>query len=84
MDTNKIVEQSRGIALDTVPAGGSEHTDVILQIFTANPDKHFSGKDIKALFLEAGVELANPSNILFQLMKQDKLVRPKSGWYKLA
>ncbi len=83
-DLNKIIEQSKDIAMDKAPAGGNEYTDAIYQIFQANPGKHFSGKDIKKLFAEAEVEIAHPSNILFQLMKQDKLVRPKSGWYKLA
>ena len=78
-DTNVIIEQSKSIAMDTVPPGGSEYTDAIYQIFEANPGKHFSGKDIKKLFADQDVEIANPSNILFQLMKQDKLARPKSS-----
>ena len=84
MDTNDIVRKSNEIALDTVPAGGSEYTDAIVQIFKANPGKHFCGKDIKKLFADAGVELKNPSNILFGLMKQEILARTKVGWYTLA
>ena len=84
MDVNDIVRKSSTIALDTVPAGGSEYTDAIVQIFKANPGKHFCGKDIKKLFADAGVELKNPSNILFGLMKQEILARTKVGWYTLA
>lgn len=84
MDVNSIVEKSKAIALDSVPAGGSEHTDAIVQVFTANKGKHFSGKDIKKLFADAGVELKNPSNVLFNLMKQGVLERKKTGWYTAA
>lgn len=84
MDTNDIVRKASEIALDTVPAGGSEYTDAIVQIFKANPGKHFCGKDIKKLFADEGVELKNPSNILFGLMKQEILARTKVGWYTLA
>ena len=84
MDVTQIVAQSKEIAMDTVPAGGSEYTDAIVQIFKANPGKHFCGRDIKKLFADAGVEIKNPSNILFGLMKQEVLARPKLGWYTLA
>jgi len=84
MDVTQIVNSSKAIAQDTVPAGGSEYTDAIAQIFKANQGKHFCGKDIKKLFADAGVELKNPSNILFGLMKQGVLARPKVGWYTLA
>ena len=83
-DINAIIEQSKGIAMDTAPAGGNEYTDAIMQIFTGNPGKHFSGKEIKKLFADNGVEIANPSNVLFQLMKQGKLARPRTGYYILA
>lgn len=84
MGIQEIVSQSSQIALETVPAGGSEYTDAIMQIFVANPGKHFCGKDIKKLFADAGIELKNPSNVLFALMRQGKLARPKPGWYTLA
>ncbi len=84
MDITQIVSDSRSIAQDTIPAGGSEYTDAIVQIFKANPGKHFCGKDIKKLFADSGVELKNPSNILFGLMKQEILSRSKIGWYTLA
>ena len=84
MDVNTIIQQSKTIALDSVPAGGSEYTDAIVQIFKANPGKHFSGRDIKKLFADAGVEIKNPSNVLFALMKNGTLARPKLGWYTLA
>ena len=84
MDINAIVAQSKEIAMDTIPAGGSEYTDAIVQIFEANPGKHFSGRDIKKLFADQDVEIKNPSNVLFALMKQGKLARPKTGWYTLA
>ncbi len=84
MDVQAIVAKSKEIALDTVPAGGSEYTDAIVQIFKANPGKHFSGRDIKKLFADANVEIKNPSNVLFGLMKQEILARPKLGWYTLA
>lgn len=83
-DINRIVEQSKQIAMSTPPAGGSEYTEAIVQIFKANPGKHFSGKDIKKLFADSGVEIKNPSNVLFGLMKQGVLTRPKLGWYTLA
>lgn len=84
VDINAIVQGSKAIAMDSVPAGGSEYTDAIVQIFTANPGKKFSGRDIKKLFADQDVEIKNPSNVLFQLMKQGKLTRPKTGWYELA
>lgn len=84
MGIQEAVAKSREIALDTPPAGGSEHTDAIVQIFKANPGKHFCGRDIKKLFADAGVEIKNPSNVLFGLMKQGILARPKTGWYVLA
>ncbi len=84
MNVNQIVEQSKEIAMSSLPAGGSEYTDAIVQIFKANQGKHFCGRDIKKLFADAGVELKNPSNILFGLMKQEVLARPKLGWYTLA
>lgn len=85
MDATQIVELSRGIAQDTIPVGGGgEHSDAIMQVFEANRGKFFCGKDIKKLFADAGVEIKNPSNILFALMKAGKLERPKIGWYTAA
>ena len=84
MDITKIVADAASIALDTVPAGGSEYTDAILGIFVSNPEQHFKGSQIKELFADQGVEIKNPSNVLFGLMKQGKLKRPKSSWYILA
>jgi len=84
MDVSQIVQKSKSVALDSPPAGGSEYTDAIVQIFKANPGKHFSGKEIKKLFADSGVELKNPSNVLFNLMKHGTLRREKTGWYTLA
>ena len=84
-DINAIIAKSKTLGVAQVPVGGSsEHADAVLQIFKANPDKHFSGKMIKEIFAAAGVELKNPSNILHKLAKAKSLVRAKAGWYKLA
>lgn len=84
MDITNIVSQSKEIAQDTPPTGGSEHSGAIYAIFEANPGKHFSGRDIKKLFADLGEEIKNPSNVLFALMKAGKLTRTKAGWYSLA
>lgn len=84
MDIQSIVAKSKEIALDTVPSGGSEYTDAIFAIFKANPGQYFCGRDIKKLFADQGVEIKNPSNVLFGLKKQSLLDRPKLGWYVLA
>ncbi len=84
MSAEQIIEAAASIALDSVPAGGSQYTDAIVQIFKANQGKNFQGKDIKKVFAEAGVELPNASNILFDLMKKGILTRPQTGWYTLA
>jgi len=84
MDIKTIVQASKEIAMDSIPAGGSEYTDAIKAIFEANRGKKFSGRDIKKLFADQDVEIKNPSNVLFALMKQGFLSRPKTGWYELA
>ncbi len=82
MDVQSIVQKAGTYALDNIPVGGgSEYGEAILQIFEGNRGKYYSGKMIKALFAEAGVELKTPSNTLAQLFKADKLARPKNGWY---
>ena len=84
MNIQTIVQASKEIAMDSIPAGGSEYTDAIKAIFEANRGKKFSGRDIKKLFADQDVEIKNPSNVLFALMKQGFLARPKTGWYELA
>lgn len=85
MDIQSIIESSKAIGYDTIPVigGSSQYADAILTIFESNPSKHYSGSEIKKLFASEGVEIKNPSAILFQLHKKGKLTRPTTGWYIL-
>lgn len=80
-----LLEAAKAIASDTIPVGGnSEGASIILQIFQANPDKYFTGKMLKKLFEEEGIEVKAVSNVLFALRKAGSLVVVKTGVYQLA
>jgi hypothetical protein len=84
MDVNKIVQASRSIAQDSVPASGNAYSGIIFEIFRGSPGKHFSPKNITALFAAEGEEVKGVSSVLFQLKKAGKLTSARKGWYCLA
>ena len=83
---DSLLEAASQIACSTIPvgSGGGEGASIVMQIFTANPGKYFTGKLLKKLFEEEGIEVKAVSNVLHGLFKAGKLARPQTGVYTLA